>query len=180
MKKIHISQNRFFNSSTNEFITIKEQDIQIEHSLISISKWEQKYHKPFIATKEKTPEEMGYYLECMCMTPNVDPLVFKYMSPKLVAEINEYIADPMTATTFSDTQKGNDGSFLTNEIIYWQMITLGIPVEFQKWHLNRLLTLIKVCSIKNNPDKKKMSTSEIYKSNRELNRARRAAMHSAG
>ena len=114
MKKIHISQNRFFNSSTNEFITIKEQDIQIEHSLISISKWEQKYHKPFIATKEKTPEEMTYYLECMCMTPNVDPLVFKYMSPKLVAEINEYIADPMTATTFSDTQKGNYCSFLTN------------------------------------------------------------------
>ena len=102
------------------------------------------------------------------------------MPPNLATEINEYIADPMTATTFSDTQKGNDGSFLTNEIIYWQMISLGIPVEFQKWHLNRLLTLIKVCSIKNNPDKKKMTTSEIYKSNRELNRARRAAMHSAG
>lgn len=180
MKKIHIPANKLFNSAMNEFITIKEQDVQMEHSLVSISKWEQKYHKPFLATKDKTSEEMAYYLECMCMTPNVDPLTFRYMPNNLIDEINEYITDPMTATTFSDTKKGNDGSFLTNEIIYWQMITLGIPVEFQKWHLNRLLTLIKVCSIKNNPDKKKMSQSEIMKSNRELNRARRAAMHSKG
>jgi hypothetical protein len=180
MKKIHIPETRLFNSSTNEIITLKEQDIQIEHSLVSISKWEQKWHKPFLSTKDKTPEEMADYIRCMCMTQNVDPQVFQYMPDAPAKEINEYIADPMTATTFSDRKTSGGNEILTNEIIYWQMITLGIPVEFQKWHLNRLLTLIKVCSIKNNPNKKKMSRSEIIQRNRELNRARRAANHSAG
>lgn len=180
MKKIHIKESRMFNSLTNEIITLKEQDIQLEHSLVSISKWEQKWHKSFLGTKEKTREEMADYIRCMCMTQNVDPLVFQYMSEENLREINEYIADPMTATTFSDKKNGGGNEIITNEIIYWQMITLGIPVEFQKWHLNRLLTLIKVCSIKNNPDKKKLSRSEIMARNRQLNKARRAANHSAG
>ena len=129
---------------------------------------------------EKSQEEMADYIRCMCMTQNVDPQVLQYMPDAPAKEINEYIADPMTATTFSDRKTSGGNEILTNEIIYWQMITLGIPVEFQKWHLNRLLTLIKVCSIKNNPNKKKMSRSEIIQRNRELNRARRAANHSAG
>lgn len=181
MKKIHVPKNRLFNSADNTFINIKEQDIQLEHSLVSISKWERKYHKPFLSTKDMTPDETAFYIECMCMTSNVDPITFRFLPREVMQEINDYIADPMTATTFSDNNKGKGQSeILTAEIIYWQMITLGIPVEFQKWHLNSLLTLIKVCSIKNNPDKKKMSKSEIFARNRELNKARRAAMHSAG
>lgn len=180
MKKIRIEGKRFFNPNNNEIITIKEQEIQLEHSLVSISKWEQKWHKPFLGTADKTADEFADYVRCMCMTQNVDPLVFQYMSEANRKEIDEYIADPMTATTFSEKKTGGSKEILTNEIIYWQMITLGIPVEFQKWHLNRLLTLIKVCSIKNNPNQKKMSRSEIMQRNRELNKARRAANHSAG
>lgn len=180
MKKIHIQERKLFNPLNNEIITLKEQDIQLEHSLVSISKWEQKWHKPFLGTKEKTQEEIADYIGCMCMTQNVNPEVFKFLSESNLREIEEYIADPMTATTFSDKKNGGSNEILTNEIIYWQMITLGIPVEFQKWHLNRLLTLIKVCSIKNNPNKKKLSRSEIIQRNKELNRARRAANHSAG
>ncbi len=180
MKKIHIPETKLFNPNTNEITTIKEQDIQLEHSLVSISKWEQKWHKSFLGTKEKSQEEMADYIRCMCMTQNVDPQVFQYMPEEKLKEIGEYIADPMTATTFSNDKKGGGNEILTNEIIYWQMITLGIPVEFQKWHLNRLLTLIKVCSIKNNPNKTKMSRSEIMARNRQLNKARRAANHSAG
>lgn len=180
MKKIRIEGRRYFNPNNNEIITIKEQEIQIEHSLVSISKWEQKWHKPFLGTADKTAEEVADYVRCMCMSQNVDPLVFQYMSEANLKEIDEYIADPMTATTFSEKKSGGSKEILTNEIIYWQMITLGIPVEFQKWHLNRLLTLIKVCSIKNNPNAKKMSRSEVMQRNRELNRARRAANHSAG
>lgn len=179
MKKIRIEGQRYFNPHNNEIITIKEQEIQLEHSLVSISKWEQKWHKPFLGT-DKTAEEVADYVRCMCMSQNVDPLVFQYMSEANLKEIDEYIADPMTATTFSEKKSGGSKEILTNEIIYWQMITLGIPVEFQKWHLNRLLTLIKVCSIKNNPNAKKMSRSEVMQRNRELNRARRAANHSAG
>lgn len=180
MKKIHIEKTRLFVPETNEIITLPAQDIQLEHSLVSVSKWEQKWHKPFLGPQEKTPEEKQDYIRCMCMTQNVDPLIFQYMPESCIKEINDYIADPMTATTFSDNKPGGNREILTNEVIYWQMIALNIPVEFQKWHLNRLLTLIKVCSIKNNPDKKKMSRSEIMARNRQLNKARRAANHSAG
>lgn len=180
MLKVHIPKNTLFDQRMNEFIEIRECNLQLEHSLVSISKWEMKWHKPFIGTN-KSPEETADYVRCMCMTPNVDELVFKYLPETVVKEIDEYIANPMTAATFSEKIKSKASKeYITNETIYWQMITLGIPVEFQKWHLNHLMALIELCSIKNNPDKKKMSRSEIFQRNRELNRARRAANHSAG
>ena len=172
-----------FNQKTQEFIDIKETKLQLEHSLISLKKWEQKWHKPFLETKEKTVEETMDYIRCMTMNPGVDPEVYNFIPPRCIKEITAYIEDPMTATWFSDTTKvgaqKTDHEIVTAEIIYYWMITLGIPVEFQKWHLNTLLTLIRVVSIKNAP-KESMDKASWAKQRSALNAARKARFHTHG
>ena len=163
-----------------EFITTKEQTLQLEHSLVSLSKWESKWHKSFLNTKEKTDEEAIDYIKCMTLTQNVNPDVYNYLTRDNIDQINNYIGDPMTATYFSDdTNKKFSREVITAEIIYWWMISMNIPPEYQKWHLNRLLALIKVCSIKNSPPKK-MSEKEILRRNEALNAARRKKLNSKG
>lgn len=178
MINIHISEQEAFDEKNNEFITIKEQTLVLEHSLISLSKWESKWHKPFLAKNNKSTEEVIDYLKCMTITPNVNPIVYNYISENDYLRINEYIDDPMTATTFSDNGPKNR-SVITAEIIYYWMVSFNIPFECQKWHLNRLLTLINVCSIKNVPSKK-MSKNDIRKRNSSLNAARRKALGTKG
>ena len=177
MISIHIEEHEAFNELTNEFITIKPQTLVLEHSLIAISKWESKWHKPFLNKNNKSTEEALDYIRCMTITPNVDPNVYNFISEKDILRIDEYISDPMTATTFSE--QGKSRSIITAEIIYYWMVTFNIPFECQKWHLNRLLTLINVCSIKNSPQKK-MSKSEIASKNASLNAARRKALGTKG
>lgn len=177
MITIHIDAQEAFNELTNEFVTIKEQNLVLEHSLISISKWESKWHKPFLSKNNKTTEEALDYIRCMTITPNVDPNSYMFISEKDILRIDEYISDPMTATTFSE--QGKSRSIITAEIIYYWMVSYNIPFECQKWHLNRLLTLINVCSIKNTPPKK-MSKSEIASRNAALNAARRKALGTKG
>lgn len=177
MINIHIEEQEAFNELTNEFVLIKEQTLVLEHSLISISKWESKWHKPFLSKNNKSTEEALDYIRCMTITPNVDPDVYRFISEKDILRIDEYISDPMTATTFSE--QGKSRSIITAEIIYYWMVTFNIPFECQKWHLNRLLTLINVCSIKNTPQKK-MSRSEISSRNAALNAARRKALGTKG
>lgn len=153
--------------------------LQLEHSLVSISKWESKWCKPFLNQK-KTTEETIDYIKCMTLTPKVDPDVYNHLSKKNIEEINNYIEAPMTATTFSnDKNGGRNKEVITSEIIYYYMLAFNIPFECQKWHLNRLLTLIRVCSIKNNPGKK-MSKREIMDRNAALNAARRKQFNSKG
>lgn len=125
-----------------------------------------------MSDKPKTREEQLDYIRCMNLTQNVDDVVFKFVPDNVIEEINEYIQDPMTATTFGDNKNGKSSKeIITSELIYYWMIQCSIPVEFQKWHLNRLLTLIRVCSIKNSP-KKKMGKKELLERNRALNEAR--------
>lgn len=180
MLSITIPDSEVFIEETGEFIKIKGQTLQLEHSLISLSKWESKWHKPFLGKGEKTSEEIIDYVRCMTLTPNVDSMVYNFLTNENVREINKYIDDPMTATTFSEdpTAKRNR-EIITSELIYYWMISLNIPVEFQKWHLNRLLTLIRVCNIKNQPPKK-MSKKEIMRRNAALNAARRKQLNSKG
>jgi hypothetical protein len=182
MLKIHIPETEAYSSEYNRFINVKAVDVNLEHSLISISKWEAKYHKPFLDNKnEKTGQELIDYIRFMSLSSNIDPNVFAVIPRDELDRILEYIKDPQSATTFSDEKTGRASrEIITSELIYYWMVALQIPFECQKWHINRLLTLIKICNIKNNPDKKKMSTSEIYAQNKMLNAKRRAKLHSKG
>lgn len=180
MLKVYVPESEQFNSETNEFYTIKEQTLMLEHSLLSISKWESKWGKPFISNKPKSVQETIDYIKCMTINKNVDPLIYNNMSTKTIQEVNSYIEAPMTATWFSKEASGKpSGEAITSELIYYWMVAHGIPFECEKWHLNRLLTLIKVCNLKNQPEKK-MSKSAILAQNRALNEARRKKLHTRG
>lgn len=180
MLTITIPAVEMFDEKTQEFFTTKEQTLQLEHSLVSLSKWESKWCKVFLSKEEKTSEETIDYIRCMTITQNVDPNVYNRLTRSNIQEINKYIEAPMTATTFyNDDQKGRGRETVTSELIYYWMIALNIPMECQKWHLNRLLTLIRVCNIKNSPPKK-MSRREIMNRNAALNAARRKQLNSKG
>lgn len=180
MLKIIVKGKELFDERTNEFISTNDTVLQLEHSLISLSKWESKWHKPFLNNSDKTEEEMIDYIRCMTITQNVDPGVYYGLSQKNIMEIKNYMDDPMTATWFSD--KSNPKSkqkAVTSELIYYWMITLGVPISMEKWHLNRLLTLIRVCNIENSP-KKKMKHNDVLRQNSSLNQIRRQMMNSSG
>ena len=160
----------------------KEQTLQLEHSLVSLSKWESKWCKPFLSEKNMTEEESIDYIRCMTITQNVPPEVYDNIPNEVIQEVSDYIAKPMTATWFSeDTKKGrkNNGKQVTAEVIYHWMIALNIPVKFEKWHLNRLLTLIRVCDEENKQPTKK-SKKSIMNEYAALNRARRQQLNSRG
>lgn len=176
---IKIPASEMFNDATQEFIQVKEQTLQLEHSLVSLSKWESKWNKPFFSKTEKTLAETLDYIKCMTITQNVKPEVYSRLSASNIDEINKYIEAPMTATTFSNLNVGGSREIVTSEIIYYWMIALNVPMECQKWHLNRLLTLIRVCNIKNTPPKK-MNRREIMNRNAALNAARRKQLNSKG
>lgn len=180
--KVTVPAREFFNEKTNEFVYVKEQTLVLEHSLVSISKWESKYCKSFLSRNKNdklTSEELMDYVKCMTLTQNVDPEVYNGLSNKNYEAIADYINAPMTATTFHGKDEKQRPHIITSEEIYFWMISLGIPFECQKWHLNRLLTLIRICNIKNSSEKK-MSKSEVMSSNKSLNAQRRAALKSKG
>ena len=160
----------------------KEQKLQLEHSLVSLSKWESKWCKPFLSEEKMTEEESIDYIRCMTITQNVPPEIYDNIPNTIIEEVSEYIAKPMTATWFSDEIKKSrkkNSKQITAELIYHWMIALNIPVKFEKWHLNRLLTLIRVCDIENNPPKNK-SKKNIMNEYAALNRARRQKLQSKG
>lgn len=179
MLEVIIPGRELFDESKMEFIKTNPTRLQLEHSLISISKWESKWHKPFLSRDKQTREESLDYIRCMTINQVSDPMVYYSIPDKIMQKINAYIDDPMTATTFSEKDKGNGRQIITSELLYYYMTALNIPFECQKWHLNRLLVLIRICSIKNQPQKK-MSKSAIRKQNAELNAMRRAKMGSKG
>ena len=180
MLKITIPAEEYWDEQKEEFIYSKEQTLTLEHSLVSLSKWESKWHKSFLHSKEKSYEETIDYIKCMTLTQNVDPDVYSRLTEANFLEINEYINNPMTATVCPE-EKGSKNSreIVTAELIYYWMITANIPPEYQKWHLNRLITLIRVCSIKNAPPKKR-SKREIMSRNAALNEARRQQLNTKG
>lgn len=181
MLTITIPEQELFNDSTQEFIKVKGRELKLEHSLVSLSKWESKFHKPFLTKEDKSRTETVEYIKCMTMTQNVDDDVFKAIPNTIINEVSAYIENPMTATSFTEQEQLRkiNREVITAEIIYYWMVALQIPMECQKWHLNRLLTLINVCNIKNQP-KKKMSKGEIMARNRALNTERRMRNNSAG
>lgn len=174
-----IPDQQMFDDEKQMFINIKGETFKIEHSLVSISKWEAKWHKPFLGKEVKTDEELINYVRCMTLTQNIRPEIYEYIPQKVMKSIIEYINNPMTATTIKSNGSKATNKIITSEVIYGWMVGLNIPVEFQKWHLNRLMVLIEVVNEQNNP-KKKMGRNEILSQNAALNAARRKALHSKG
>jgi hypothetical protein len=179
MLKITILAIEQYDEVKEEFTTSKEQILQLEHSLVSLSKWESKWCKPFLTKEEKTVEETIDYIRCMTITQNVDPVIYTFISTENIRQVSDYIKTPMTATTFSNEKQLTNREVVTAEIIYYWMITMTIPFECEKWHLNRLLTLITVCNLKNKPPKN-MNKKELMSRNAALNAARRQRLNSKG
>lgn len=183
MLLITVPAKELWAEDTGLFINVKEQVLSLEHSLVSISKWEAKWHKPFIGKEQKTNEEIIDYIKCMTTTQNVDNVVYRCLSEENIKKVNEYIENPMTATWFTERKDipkpPQSKEQITSELIYYWMIALEIPFECQRWHLNRLLTLIRICNIKNKPPKK-YGKQETLKNNAALNAARREKLGTAG
>lgn len=180
MLQITIPATEQFNEATCEFIYTEGQTLLLEHSLASIAEWESRWQKPYLTDKCKTREETMDYIKCMTLNRDVDPNIYSCLTSVDIDRIVKYIESPMTATTFSKSQSGKKSrEIITAEIIYYWMVTLNIPPEYDKWHFNRLITLIRVCDIKNGPSKK-MSKRDIMSRNAALNAARRKQFNTTG
>ena len=178
-----IPDQEFWDPIREKFISIKGVRVELEHSLESISKWESKWHIPFHDDrKEKTTEQNIDYIRCMCLTDGVDPNVFNYLTEQNVKDVSDYINDSFTATWFNNNSVRKTGKkeIVTAEIIYYWMTVYNIPESYQKWHLNKLMTLLRVCAEKNNVDKKKTKTGDLAAQRRALNAARRKQFHTKG
>lgn len=163
-----------------EFVYLPGQTLEMEHSLASLSKWESKMGKPFLSKDAKTYEESLEYLKCMMLTPNVTEDVFEYLMSHKLREVDEYINSSMTATILPPN-RGRKGrpETITAEVIYYWMIAMQIPAEYEYWHLNKLITLIGVCNVKNSPTKKR-SSDEILRDQMALNAERCKQLNSKG
>ena len=180
MLQLIIPATELWDESNEMFLYTEEQTLELEHSLVSLSKWEAKWHKPFLTKEDKTIDETIDYIKCMTLTENVDETVYRLLNNEHLKKINEYIEDPMSATTIKELQRGKrNGEQVTSELIYYWMTALNIPVEYERWHLNRLFTMIRVCNIKNQPPKK-MGKRAVMNQNRALNEARRQQYNTKG
>ena len=181
MLQLVIPEQEIWDESSEMFIKTKGHVLCLEHSLVSLSKWEAKWHKPFLSTFATSfpYDETIDYIKFMTITQNVDPSVYEFLTKNDIEKVNSYIEEPMTATKIREPKGRGGKEIITSELIYYWMIALNIPFECQRWHLNRLLTLIRVCSIKNEPPKKR-SAREILAENNALNMARRKQLNTTG
>lgn len=180
MLTIVIPGIEMFDETAEVFVTNGDITLDLEHSLVSLSKWESKYEKPFLGKEEKTTEEVLDYIRLMTLTPNIPPEAYTRLSPENIGAVNAYIEAKMSATWFHDGQgSAPSREVITAELIYYWLITFQIPFECQYWHINRLFTLIRVCNVKQSKPKK-MSRAEVAARNRELNARRRSELGTSG
>ena len=182
MLKLIVSGEELFDEATETFSSFDDVVLDLEHSLVSLSKWESIYQKPFLGPDTKTPEEMLGYIKAMIMTPDFLPDVIYRLSNENLQEINDYISSNQSATTFNELleDKGRGrAEVITSELIYYWLVSFTIPFECETWHLNRLFSLIRICNIKNSKEKK-MSRSELNARNRALNAERRTRLGTKG
>ena len=187
MLTITIAGSEGWDEEKQEFVkTSKDCTICLEHSLVSMSKWEAKYHRPFLSEDQKTRKELIYYVKCMTITQNVDDSVYQNISADNLKKVLEYIDDPMSATVFYDYGRKQKRGRIKNKVpttetIYSYMVGLNIDFKCEKWHLNRLLNLIRICSENNQPpNKKRMSNREILERNHSLNKQRQKLLNTKG
>jgi hypothetical protein len=177
MLTIHVPEKEIFDESNCSFIHLPETELHLEHSLISLSRWESKWKKPYLSDKEeRTREEIIDYIACMSLDKNVDRDVIEALDVDSYKQIIEYIGDPHTATKVYDRRPNKSGKseIYTSEVIYYLMIYYGIPWAAEKWHLNRLMTLIKVCGVRGGTTNQAMDLNAIFAENKKLNAMRRA------
>ena len=179
MLTITIPAGELWDENTDTFVQTKAQTLELEHSLISVSKWESKWGIAFLAEGKKTDEQLTDYIRDMTITRGVDPTVYLTLPAETISVITDYIAAPMTATKINERQTKHSDELVTAELIYYWMISLNIPFECRKWHLNRLLTLVRVINIKNSPQKK-LSRAELAARNRTENARRKAQLKTSG
>lgn len=178
MLQIEVPAGEFFDEASNEFVNTKPCVLHLEHSLVSLAKWEGRWKKPFLSRDKKSKDELIDYIRCMTINQNVDPMVYQAIPPSVIKSVVDYCEESFTATTVKNKSASQSREIMTAEVIYYYMISLGIPFECQKWHLSRLFMLIRVCNDKNSPVK--MSKREIIEQNRKLNAARRKKTGSKG
>lgn len=179
MIDIQIKSELLWDEAREEFLEIPPMVITLEHSLVSISKWEAEYCKPFLSKTPMTNDELKYYIKCMTITKNVPDEVYNGLTNENMVNIEKYIDRPMTATTVRDNNKNGRNQVVTSEVIYSWMVAQNIPFECQKWHLNRLMMLIRVCTAHNQPEKK-LSQRELMRRNAAMNAANRKRFKSRG
>jgi hypothetical protein len=178
--RIVVPGEELYNQETEMFETVGDVELEMEHSLISMSKWESKFQKPFLTKVEKSPEEILAYIEAMIISPIYPQDTLSRLSRENVSQINDYIESKQSATTFGEMpERKGRGEIITSELIYYWMVAFNIPFECEYWHLNRLFALIRICNIKNSKPKK-MSRNEIASRNRELNAIRKAQYNTSG
>lgn len=180
MLKIVIDGTENFNNNTQTFHQLDDIVIELEHSLVSVAKWESIYQKAFLSDNKKTSDEIFEYFKNMIVRCNADLDVLDKCSQENFNKIQEYIDSNQSATTFgSMPERRGPGEIITSELIYYWMIAFNVPFECQFWHLNRLFSLIRICNIKNSKPKK-MSRTEIAQRNSELNAKRKAELGTKG
>lgn len=182
MLQIKIPETELYDGQNDEFITIGGIALELEHSLLAVNKWESKWHVPLLGSEEKTKEQMLDYIRCMTITPDVNPIIYRFLPNEIYSKIIEYIQDSHTATTINNIANRTNGGKkekITAEIIYYWMISFGVPMEFEERNLNQLFTLLSVLSIKNSPPKK-MGKREAAQWRAEQNALRRAKYGSKG
>lgn len=178
MLEVMIKGKEMWDENSEEFVNVKPTTLRLEHSLVSISKWESKWKIPFLDDKPKTAEQSIDYIKCMTLNQNVDDSVYYAIDSETMQKIDEYIGSDRTATWFNEPPSRGGKRVVTSELVYYFMIAYNIPFECQKWHFSRLMTLIKVCKIETSDSK--MSRSEVLRQNRAMNAARRKAMRTKG
>lgn len=181
MLTITIPGDELWDDEAEKFLYTEDTVLQFEHSLVSLSKWESKYHKLFLTPDKKTDEEMTGYVQAMLVTENVDISVFNRMTEEDIRTIDTYINDPMTGSTISEMpdQKGKTTERISSELIYFWMSQYQIAITCETWHLNRLFTLIKIHHAKSQKPKK-MSRQKNVQTMAELNAARKAKLGTSG
>lgn len=182
MLEIVIPSTELWDEKNEQFIYTNEQKLQLEHSLVSLSEWESRWCKPFIGKKDKTKEQIIDYIKCMTITQNVKDECYDYLTTENIEQIDNYIAKPMTATWFRENKNTANVKRrpITAELIYCWMIAFDIPIQCEKWHLNKLLTLIRVCNEENRPQDKKISKQELMKQHSAINATNRKRFNSKG
>lgn len=179
MLTIQVPLKEGFDSASQKFVVSEFFELELEHSLVSLSKWESEFEKPFLSSEDKKPLEVLRYVQLMTLTPEVPEDIWEHISDDNVKEINDYIGAKMTATWFTEPKSGPNREVITAELIYYWLVALQIPFEVQTWHLNRLLTLVKVCNHKNQPPKKR-SRQEIAEEHRRINEQRKRDLGTTG
>lgn len=180
MLRIVVPARELWNEVTQEFVYFQGQELTLEHSLVSISKWESKYKKPYLSKDKKTEEELRDYIRCMTINKDVKPFTYESLSNDNWTSVKNYIESTESATKFrEDKNHAHNSEIITSELIYYWLVAYQIPFSCEKWNINRLLTLIRICNIKNQPSKKR-SKNDIVRDAAALNAERKRKYNTTG